>query len=246
MLTGRPKRVLLVGGTSEIGLATVREIAAAEPMTAILAGRNLQTSKAAAEALPCVTELQRFDAVDVHDHGPMLDRVWTGGDVDVVLVAFGVLGDQREAEREPLHAVDVLVVNLVAQVSVLLHAAARMQAQGFGTLVVFSSVAAVRPRRANYVYGAGKSGLDAFARGLADRLHGTAVNVVLVRPGFVVGRMTAGRSPAPFATTPEAVGRAVARAVLAGHSMVWVPPSLRSVAILMRVLPRQVWRRLPW
>ena len=246
MLTTPPQRVLLLGGTSEIGLATVRELAAAGPLTAVLAGRDPAALHAAAETLPCTTETEHFEALGVDDHGPLLDRVWSAGPVDVVLVAFGILGDQQRAEREPLHAVNVLAVDLVAQASVLLQAAARMRSQGCGTLVAFSSVAAVRPRRANYVYGAAKAGLDAFARGLADRLHGSGVAVVLVRPGFVVGRMTAGMAPAPFATTTAGVGRATARAVLAGRSaVVWVPPVLGLVAVLMRALPRRVWRRLP-
>lgn len=245
MLRAPPERVLLLGGTSEIGLATVRELASAGPLTAVLAGRDPVGLRAAAESLPCNAELEHFDALGVEDHGSLLDRVWSAGRVDVVLAAFGVLGDQRRAEREPLHAADVLAVDLVAQASVLLHAATLMQAQGSGTLVIFSSVAAVRPRKANYVYGAAKAGLDAFARGLTDRLHGTGVRVVLVRPGFVVGRMTAGMKPAPFATTPAAVGRASARAVLAGRSMVWVPRVLGAVALLMRSLPRPLWRQLP-
>lgn len=242
-MSGQPKRVLLLGGTSEIGLATVRALAVAWPLTAVLAGRDPSALRAAAGTLPCPAELEHFDALAVSDHGQLVERVWSAGRVDVVLAAFGVLGDQKRAERDPLHAVDVLTVDLVAQASVLLHVAARMQAQGSGTLVVFSSVAAVRPRKANYVYGAGKAGLDAFARGLADRLHGTGVHVVLVRPGFVVGRMTAGMVPAPFATTPAAVGRASARAVLGCRSTVWAPPALRIIAVGMRALPRPLWRR---
>lgn len=223
----------------------MRELALAGPLTAVLAGRDLAALRAAGQTLPCSAELEEFDATRVDTHGPLLDRVWSTGPIDVVLAAFGVLGDQARAEREPLHAVDVLTVDLLAQASVLLHAASRMRRQATGTLVVFSSVAAVRPRKANYVYGAGKAGLDAFARGLSDRLHGTGVAVVVVRPGFVVGRMTDGMPPAPFATTPAAVGRAAANAVLAGRSTVWVPPLLRLVAVLMRVLPRPLWRRLP-
>ena len=89
--------------------------------------------------------------------------------------------------------------------------------------MVLSSVAAVRPRKANFVYGAAKAGLDAFARGLADSLHGSGVRVVLVRPGFVTGRMTAGMPPAPLATTPAKVGAATAAALRDGRSAVWIP-----------------------
>ncbi len=111
--------------------------------------------------------------------------------------------------------------------------------------MVLSSVAAIRPRKANFVYGAAKAGLDAFARGLADALHGSGVRVLLVRPGFVTGRMTAGMTPAPLATTPSAVGTAVAAGLARGRGTIWVPPPLAVLAAVLRALPRPVWRRLP-
>ena len=95
----------------------------------------------------------------------------------------------------------------VAHVTVLTHLAEILRAQGSGTLVVFSSVAGARVRRANYVYGSAKAGLDGFASGLADALHGSGVRLLLVRPGFVIGRMTEGMAPAPFSSTPDAGGR---------------------------------------
>ena len=109
---------------------------------------------------------------------------------------------------------------------------------------MLSSVAAVRPRKANFVYGAAKAGLDAFARGLADALHGTGIRVLLVRPGFVLGRMTAGMPAAPLSSTPAQVGAAVAAALAAGRSEIWVPRALGPFAAVMRLLPRPVWRRL--
>ena len=104
--------------------------------------------------------------------------------------------------------------------------------------------AAIRPRRANFVYGATKAGLDAFARGLADSLHGSGVRLLLVRPGFVIGRMTRGLRPAPLATTPAAVGRAVAAGLARDAAVVWVPPVLRVFAVALRLIPRPIWRRL--
>jgi short-subunit dehydrogenase len=106
-------------------------------------------------------------------------------------------------------------------------------------------VAGVRVRRANYVYGSAKAGLDGFASGLADALHGSGVRLVLVRPGFVIGRMTAGMSPAPFSSTPAQVADAVVAALASGRDEVWVPALLRPVFFGMRLLPRAVWRRLP-
>jgi NAD(P)-dependent dehydrogenase (short-subunit alcohol dehydrogenase family) len=165
--------------------------------------------------------------------------------VAVAVLAFGVLGDQQRAERDAAHAVAVVHTDYVAQVSVLTHLARLMRAQGSGRIVVFSSVAGVRVRRANYVYGSAKAGLDGFASGLADALAGSGVGLLLVRPGFVVGRMTSGMSPAPLSSTPAQVAGATARALRRGREVVWVPGALRPLFALLRLLPRRVWRRMP-
>jgi short-subunit dehydrogenase len=100
-------------------------------------------------------------------------------------------------------------------------------------------------RRANYVYGSAKAGLDGFACGLADALYGTGVHLLLVRPGFVIGRMTEGMSPAPFSSTPDQVADATVAALRRQRAVVWVPGVLRPVFAVMRLLPRAVWRRMP-
>ena len=119
----------------------------------------------------------------------------------------------------------MIETNFVGLVSVLIPIAERMRRQGHGTIVVLSSVAAERPRRANFVYGASKAGLDAFAQGLGDALVGAGVHVLVVRPGFVRTKMTAGRAAAPFAVTPDAVADAIAGGLRSGAHTIWVPPS---------------------
>lgn len=111
--------------------------------------------------------------------------------------------------------------------------------------MVFSSVAGIRVRRANYVYGSAKAGLDGFASGLADALHGTGVRLLIARPGFVIGRMTEGMTPAPLSVTPERVAAATARALVNGKRVVWIPWALRPMFVALRLLPRFVWRRMP-
>ena len=167
------------------------------------------------------------------------------GDIDLVLAAAGALGDQAELEHDPQAAAELITTNFTGLAAALLAAAGCMRAQGYGRIVVISSVAGDRPRKANFIYGSTKSGLDAFAQGLGDSLVGTGVGVTVVRPGFVVGRMTEGMDPAPFATTPEAVAEAVVRGIAAGADVVYAPPVLRWVFAVMKQLPRAVWRRMP-
>lgn len=245
--TGRPSRVLVLGGTSEIGLATVQAMDLPAGAHVMLAGREESALRAAAATLPTsvTTSVDVFDGRDPRSAVAVVQRAFEAGEVDVVIPAFGVLGDQSVFDRDALEAADLLTVNVTSQLAVLLEAAARLRRQGPGTLVVLSSVAAVRPRRANYVYGASKAALDSAARGLADALHGSGVDVVLVRPGFVIGRMTAGLAPAPLSTTPDIVGRAIADAVRSRRSVVWVPSPLAVLAAVMRVVPRALWRRMP-
>ena len=175
-----------------------------------------------------------FDGI-VREHGPL----------GVVVLAFGILGDQARAERDAEHAAAVVHTDYVAHVAVLTHLAQILRAQRRGTLVVFSSVAGARVRRANYVYGSAKAGLDGFASGLADALHGTGVRLLLVRPGFVVGRMTTGMSPAPLSSTPDQVAEATVAALRSGRAEVWVPWVLRPLFAVLRHLPRTIWRRMP-
>ena len=162
-----------------------------------------------------------------------------------MLVAAGLLGDQDTLEHDPEGTAALITTNFTGLAAALVAVADRLRRQGHGRIVVLSSVAGDRPRRANFIYGSSKSGLDAFAQGLGDALAGSGVGVTVVRPGFVVGRMTEGMEPAPFATTPEAVADAIVGALRRRSEIVYVPATLRWVFAVMRVLPRPIWRRLP-
>lgn len=246
---GQPQSMLVLGGTSDIGLATAEALAADRLRRVVLAGRDEPALQTAADRLrrAGVTDVAtaHFDATDTDGHATVIEKSFAGGDIDVVLLAFGVLGDQEREERDPASAIEAVTVNYVGAVSVGLHAANALRAQGHGVLVVLSSVAGVRARRANYVYGSAKAGLDAFAQGVDQALHGSGARVLIVRPGFVRSRMTQGRPAAPFATTPEAVAAAIRGGIRTGRAIVWVPRPLQLVMTVVRHLPRPVFRRLP-
>jgi decaprenylphospho-beta-D-erythro-pentofuranosid-2-ulose 2-reductase len=237
-------RVLLLGGTSEIGLAILTALALPERAEVILAGRDEQRLAAAGKELPGQVRPVRYDATETGSHQAFVDGLFAEGAVDLVVSAAGLLVPQADCERDVNLAATMIETNFTGHVSTLLAVAGRMRAQGRGTIVVLSSVAAVRPRKANPVYGSAKAGLDAFARGLTDLLHGSGVRVLLVRPGFVTGRMTAGMPAAPLATTPQAVGAATAAALRGRKAAVWVPSSLAGLALALRLVPRPIWRRV--
>jgi decaprenylphospho-beta-D-erythro-pentofuranosid-2-ulose 2-reductase len=238
------RKVVLLGGNSEIGLEILTALRLPPDAEVLLAGRDQQRMAASGKALGCTVRALPYDATAIDAHGRFIAEVFGSGDVDLVISAAGILVSQAELEGDPVQAGILVETNFTGHVTTLLAAAARMRAQRHGTIVILSSIAAVRPRKANLVYGAAKAGLDAFARGLADSLHGTGVRVLLVRPGFVIGRMTLGMTAAPLATTPAAVGAAVAAALTTGRDTVWVPRALGPFSALLRVVPRPLWRRL--
>ncbi|MFD5334814.1 decaprenylphospho-beta-D-erythro-pentofuranosid-2-ulose 2-reductase [Streptomyces hawaiiensis] len=245
---GLPQSLLVLGGTSEIALATARRLIARRTRTVWLAGRPSPALEEAAgqlRGLGADVHTIAFDALDPASHEAVLGKVFAEGDIDMVLLAFGLLGDQARDEREPEAAVRVAQTNYTGGVSAGLVCARSLQSQGHGSLVVLSSVAGERARRANFIYGSSKAGLDAFAQGLGDALHGTGVHVMVVRPGFVRTRMTVGLPEAPLATTPEAVATAVELGLRRRAETVWVPGALRVVMAALRHLPRGVFRRLP-
>ncbi|HEY8301038.1 MAG TPA: SDR family NAD(P)-dependent oxidoreductase [Jatrophihabitans sp.] len=247
--TGQPQSVLVLGATSDIAAATlVRFAAGGRLRRAVLAARSAEALDVTATRLRTLNVREVVQVpLEASDPGSVENAVeagFAGGDVDVVLIAFGVLPDQQGALARPELAVAAAQVNYVGAGVAALHAANALRRQGHGVLVVLSSVAAERPRRSNFVYGATKAGLDALCTGLGDELHGTGVSVLVVRPGFVRTKLTAHLQPAPLATSPEAVAEAIARHLSAGSQTVWVPRTLRPVLSVLRHVPRSVFRRL--
>jgi len=242
-----PQTIVLLGGTSEIGRAIVDELLSASARTLILACRRpdeAQPDHFARNGLDVVVE--PFDAAATDTHDEFARRLAAEhGDLDVVILAFGVLGDQADFDDDPQAAADAVHVNYTGAVAASLAFTGVMRRQGHGHLAVLSSVAGERVRAANYVYGSSKAGLDAFAQGLGDALAGTGVRVTVIRPGFVHSRMTRGMKAAPFATTPRAVGELAVAGMRSGRHTVWTPGVLRYVFSVLRHVPRAVFRRLP-
>lgn len=246
---GEPQSVLVLGGSSEIARATVLALPRRRLNRVVLAGRPSPELTQAAEALTAAgvqgVQTIDFDATNTDSHEALIDSIFDGGDIDIALLAFGVLGNQMQAEADPSHAVYLATVNYTGAVSTGLHVARRMRAQGHGSIVVMSSVAGDRARRSNYVYGSTKAGLDAFAQGLGDALTGSGVHVLVVRPGMVRTRMSAGLPEAPMTTNAEDVATAIVTGLRKGKHTIYAPAPLRVLMTAVKAVPRPIFRKLP-
>ncbi|MEW1955585.1 SDR family NAD(P)-dependent oxidoreductase [Terrabacter sp. NPDC080008] len=248
---GAPQSVLVLGATSDIAGATLARLTRTGRLErVVLAGRpgparDAAVERVAATGVPRVEALD-FDARDRASAPAVVAAAFDAdGDIDVVLLSWGVLPDEAAMRQDPSAAADLVDVNYASMVTALLAAVEHLREQGHGVVVVLSSASAVRGRSSTALYGSTKAGVDSLASALGDALHGTGVSVVVVRPGFVRTRMTAGRRPAPLAVDASDVADAIALSLTGGSRTVWVPRAMRYVMAGLVVTPRAVFRRLP-
>ncbi|TLF78460.1 decaprenylphospho-beta-D-erythro-pentofuranosid-2-ulose 2-reductase [Nocardia cyriacigeorgica] len=253
---GNPQTILLLGGTSEIGLAICAEYlkkGAARIILATLPNDPLrdtavaQMKAAGAEKVDVID----FDALDTDSHPKVIDQAWDGGDVDVAIVAFGVLGDAEQLWQNQRKAVQVVGINYTAAVSVGVLVGEKMKAQGYGRIIAMSSVAGERVRRSNFVYGSTKAGLDGFYLGLGEALRPYGPRVLVIRPGQVRTTTTlehwkaTGAKEAPFTVDKEEVAALAVEASQKGKELIWAPGQVRYLMSVLRHIPRPIFRKLP-
>ena len=177
----------------------------------------------------------------------MIDAAFAGGDVDVAIVAFGLLGDAEELWQNQRKAVQIAEINYTAAVSVGVLLGEKMRAQGFGQIIAMSSAAGERVRRSNFVYGSTKAGLDGFYLGLGEALREFGVRVLVIRPGQVrTTTMSTGHvKEAPLTVDKEYVAELAVTASAKGKELVWAPGAFRYVMMVLRHIPRPIFRKLP-
>lgn len=247
---GNPQTLLVLGGTSDIALATAKKYAEKSPLRIILADRPEESERldAAADSLRktgSTVSILTFDARKPETHAEVIDKAFADGDVDVTLIAFGIQGDNEKGWTDVEAARAVADINYVAPVSLGVLLANKLRGQGHGRVAVMSSPAGERARRSNFVYGASKAGLDVFFSGLAYALDEHGVKVTVVRPNFTHTKLTKGMDAAPMANTPESVADAIYDGVAKGKPVVYAPAQFKFVMSVLRHVPRPIFRKLP-
>jgi decaprenylphospho-beta-D-erythro-pentofuranosid-2-ulose 2-reductase len=246
---GWPQNVVVLGGSSEIARALTKKLCLARTHTVILAGRSQELLDAAAleaqEYGATKTDTVLFDAEDPSNAAKTVGEAFgkVADPVDLVVVAVGAVGNQFEDENDPEASARMMTVNLTWPVAALAEVRRRLVAQGSGRILVMSSAAAVRVRRVSYLYSGAKAGLDRLCVCLAESLEGTGVRLQILRPAAVRTRMTLGAAPTPFTTGPNEVADNVMRGLASDELIIWSPPVLRYLFVLVRLLPTPLWRR---
>lgn len=238
------KTVLIVGGTSDIGHAVARAYAEAG-WTVVLAARDMAGAERNAADLAtrhqAEAEVRAVDILDTAGFQPFIDGLPTLPDTVVSLV--GLLAEQPKAQADAAYASQVIRTNFEGPAVLLGMFAERFEKRGAGLIVGVSSVAGDRGRASNYVYGSAKAGFSAFLSGLRNRLAGSGVRVVTIKPGYVRTRMTAGRElPGLLTAEPEEVAASIFGCETGRGDVIYVKRRWRAVMTVIRLIPERIFK----
>lgn len=238
--------VLILGARSDIGMAVAHRFAA-QGYRVQLAARDaasLETDKSDIEVRHGASvTLHEFDALATQTHAAFVAGL---PELPAIAVcAVGLLGDQTASERDAKSAIQVMRSNYEGPASILAELANRFVERGSGTLVGISSVAGLRGRATNYVYGSAKAALTTFLSGLRNRLARHDVHVVTVLPGFVATRMTEHMDlPKLMTARPQEVAEAIHRAAEKKYNIIYVRPVWRVVMSAIKLIPESVFKKM--
>lgn len=238
--------LLILGANSDMAEAVALHFAATERATLYLASRNvdLLNKKIKNLEIRCQVNAQAvyFDATDYASHRPFYDRL--NPKPDGVVLAFGHLGGQGEAQQDFEQARRIIETNFLGAVSILEIIAEDFERRGHGFIIGISSVAGERGRRSNYIYGSAKGGLSIYLSGLRNRLFKRNVRVMTVLPGFVRTKMTESlKLPERLTAEPEEVAEDIYKAYKKGRDIVYTKWFWKWIMALIRLTPEWVFKR---
>lgn len=242
-----PKRIVILGATSAIAHDIAKRYAKSGSLFFLVARNEERTAQCAQELLTegaagARSMIADLRIRDLHD-GIVATSFEHLGTVDMVIVAFAVMPDQSTLDRDVQAALDTLITNAMSPVSLMHRYALQLEQQGSGSLVILSSVAGERGRRGNFVYGAAKSMLNAYASGLRAMTHSKGVHVLTVKPGPVETPMTVGKN-LPLTVGVDRVATDIIRAIENKRLVVYTPGLWRFIMAIFRMLPERIAMRL--
>jgi NAD(P)-dependent dehydrogenase (short-subunit alcohol dehydrogenase family) len=243
------RRIVVLGALSAIAEAAAR-IWAAQGAHLVLAGRGQDRLESVAADLRirgAKVDIFPGDLTDMECETALRQMVERLGGVDVVLVAYGVLTDQKLAETDSQVAQRSFATNFTSAAAWSLSAANIFETQRRGALIVIGSVAGDRGRASNYVYGAAKAGLGVLVQGISHRLARVGAKAVLIRPGYVDTPMTAHMTPKGLLwAKPGKIAEIIVRASAEDGTpppVIYAPWFWRWIMLVIRLTPAFIFHR---
>ncbi len=244
------KRIVIIGATSAIAEQCARLWSVRAPVDMLLVGRNADKLEHVAQDLRVrspgsVIQTMQTDFIDAAAIGRTVDSIVQQGEPDIVLIAHGSLPSQQVGQQDLPACRAALDINALSPVLFAEAFAGHMQRAGHGTLALIGSVAGDRGRKSNYIYGAAKGLVTRYVQGLQHRFAGTAVHVVLIKPGPTDTPMTADfkQQGVKMASAAD-VALCIVRGIDQGKPVIYAPAKWQIIMMIIRHLPRFVFNRM--
>jgi len=235
------QRILVLGGKSDLAISILGSLPLSGNSEIVLCGRNI-TSFSLPEDLEAF-QIQKVesDFTDLSAAKTTIESIFESGDIDLVILAYAILGNE-ESQLEPSLFSEVLQTNFYSQAILLNFINSKLVSQMYGQILLISSVAGIRPRKRNFVYGVSKFGVDFIAQGLQKQNIDKNVFISILRPGFVFTKMSKNSSPAPFATDRKTVAQIAANGLRKKKRIVYAPKILLLVVFALKILHERIFR----
>lgn len=242
------KRIVIVGATSTIAVECARIWNQENDIEFTLIARDKDKIKRIAKDLKVRNPKNSFKIEILNFEKPKqisnLIEETAKSKIDVVLIAHGVLPSQIDIQGKLRAVKDVLAVNATSVAMFAEGFAQEMQFTG-GVIGVIGSVAGDRGRKANYIYGSSKALVATYTRGLAHRFAGTALKVVLIKPGPTATAMTAERTQrGQKQADPVLVATQIVKGMAKGKVEFYTPGIWRYIMLIVRHIPTRIFDRM--
>ena len=244
------KRIVIIGATSAIAEHCARIWLEKQPADLTLVGRDTQRIERVATDLKVRSpqseiRIVQADFFDPEAINTTVENIVRSGDVDVVLIAHGLLPDQEDCQDNLKVCREALDVNGISPVLYAEAFAKQMAKTNHGTIALIGSVAGDRGRKSNYVYGAAKGLVTRYTQGLQHRFAGTGVKVVLIKPGPTDTPMTARlKGQGLKMASAEDVSQKIVDAVEHGASVAYAPGKWLAIMLLIKHLPNVIFNKM--
>lgn len=242
------KHIIIFGATSAIAEATAIELGLKYPAaTFYLFARNQERLNLVASNLKTRTNTKTieyvYDLSDITTHDSVA-KIFQDIKIDICFLAYGILGEQKIAESNVSHALDIINSNFTSAISLLSHMANLMEQKSHGTIAVISSVAGDRGRQSNYFYGASKGALSIFLSGLRNRLSKKNVHVMTIKPGFVDTPMTKDFKKGLLFVKPQKIGKDIITGIEKQKNVLYTPFFWRYIMLIIIHIPERIFKKL--
>jgi len=243
------KTILVVGGTSAIALAAVREWLKKEEVRIVLLGRDHQRLQRIQNDLNlrhagASIEIEATQIASTSDIITDASSIFQRYTPDIILIAHGNLPTQFTIQESLKEVADSIQINGTSCVLWMEAAAHYFQLRGAGSLAVIGSVAGDRGRQSNYIYGASKAFIACYAEGLQHRFAGSQIKVTLIKPGPTESPMTEHLKASGLRLAKvDTVGKDIVQAIDRGIPILYTPKIWRFIMLIIRHLPRFIMHK---